>query len=668
MAGSVSVSGLARELGVSHVALNDYLRRRWPRTPEQSHARWRLTEEQLIGIRAHFAARAASHRSGGRFVAPDPGSRALADAVVLGCVSGKRTSPAPARDFYDSPLWARRRRYAESSGAPWFIFSAEHGLIDPGRVIAPYDRRLHDADPAEARALGEEAADRLQHHLGALTGRTVEIRAGAAYVRALGPALTRRGALVRWPLRGLSLGEQLRWYDTRDGGDDVAKAAAREVGDTEARASDPIGEVAIIGMERLGSFTYRWPTDVETFAKGWDLLVRAGERTYKVRHGIGSRVAYGRERARTVTWVGAWPKVEGVGEDDYAESGLLLSLLRVEGGRMVDYQEQLPAGYAGFDLVRFADRISGPHARRKLAVRLTEDDLLGWSRHALLRLASQALRSAKAAAPAPPPAPVMARLTAPPSIDQQAVAASLLRFGDTAPMDDERGEPRFTENPEANRFIATDAFAFLLAVIFDQGIVAERAWAAPYRLRERLGHLDPARMVAEPDKVAGAVGTPPKLHRYVEKMPGWLVSAAERVLTEYRGDAARIWDDQPTAAELQKRFDAFEGIGQKKAAMAVAILARDLHKPIRELGGNDVAYDVHIRRVFLRTGLAQHDDDDEMIAVARQLSPSQPAKLDLPAWVIGRTWCRPGVPSCPGCPLIDACPRLTKRAAGVLGA
>lgn len=55
-----------------------------------------------------------------------------------------------------------------------------------------------------------------------------------------------------------------------------------------------------------------------------------------------------------------------------------------------------------------------------------------------------------------------------------------------------------------------------------------------------------------------------------------------------RGHARR----GPAAIDLRCRFDAFPGIGQKKAAMAVEILARDLGKPLRELAGSDVAYDV----------------------------------------------------------------------------
>jgi len=39
----------------------------------------------------------------------------------------------------------------------------------------------------------------------------------------------------------------------------------------------------------------------------------------------------------------------------------------------------------------------------------------------------------------------------------------------------------------------------------------------------------------------------------------------------------------------------------KKAAMAVEMLERDLGVPVRDMGGSDIAYDVHARRVFLRT-------------------------------------------------------------------
>jgi hypothetical protein len=153
----------------------------------------------------------------------------------------------------------------------------------------------------------------------------------------------------------------------------------------------------------------------------------------------------------------------------------------------------------------------------------------------------------------------------------------------------------------------TDPFAFLLAIIFDQGINRARAaWAAPYLLRQRLGHLDPALMAAAPQRIEAAIQQPPQLLYFVTKTPAWVHAAAVRVLRDYGGDAGRIWADCPPAATLRSRLEAFDGIGGSKAAMAIEILARDLRVPVADLHGIDIDYDVHMR--LLGAGLAVHDD------------------------------------------------------------
>jgi uncharacterized HhH-GPD family protein len=246
-------------------------------------------------------------------------------------------------------------------------------------------------------------------------------------------------------------------------------------------------------------------------------------------------------------------------------------------------------------------------------------------------------------------------------VRQKAVTAALLAFGREHHTAEIEAVPEFTGNPEANELLRSDPFAFLCAVIFDQGVPSERAWLAPWQLKERLGHLDPTRIAADPDAVTEAMQGVPKLHRYVNKMPDWIVRAAQRVLDLYGGDASTIWSDNPTADELQKRFDDFVGIAQKKAAMAVETLERDLGVPIRNLERSDIAYD--LRRVFLRSQLADRDDRDTLIAAARQLHPDRPGELDLPTWLIGRGWCHAGVPDCASCPLTEVCPKQIERAA-----
>jgi endonuclease III len=101
--------------------------------------------------------------------------------------------------------------------------------------------------------------------------------------------------------------------------------------------------------------------------------------------------------------------------------------------------------------------------------------------------------------------------------------------------------------------------------------------------------------------------------------------------------------------------------------MAVEILERDLHLPLSDLTGSDIAYDVHVRRVFLRAGLVQRDQVSEMVAAARALHPERPGELDNPAWDIGRRWCHPRSPGCPACPLVTVCPRHIERGNSVKG-
>jgi hypothetical protein len=58
--------------------------------------------------------------------------------------------------------------------------------------------------------------------------------------------------------------------------------------------------------------------------------------------------------------------------------------------------------------------------------------------------------------------------------------------------------------------------------------------------------------------------------------------------------------------------------------MAVLILQRDLRVPIRDMTGSNIAQDSNVRRVFLRTGLADRDGMEHMVNVARALNPSSP--------------------------------------------
>jgi hypothetical protein len=134
--------------------------------------------------------------------------------VLVGCVAQKQPFAAPARELYVSPLWQKRRRYAESTGMPWFVLSAEYGVLESDRVIEPYDRYMEREDRAYreqwARSAVRDVLSKCREH----EVMAVEVHAGAAYLEhGLISGLRRSGIRVIWPLRGHQIGRQLGWYD-----------------------------------------------------------------------------------------------------------------------------------------------------------------------------------------------------------------------------------------------------------------------------------------------------------------------------------------------------------------------------------------------------------------------------------------------------------------------
>lgn len=250
-----------------------------------------------------------------------------------------------------------------------------------------------------------------------------------------------------------------------------------------------------------------------------------------------------------------------------------------------------------------------------------------------------------------------------------AVGDALLRYaGEVARSGMVQSGDRFTTDPDADALIKTDANAFLLGVLFTQGVPAERAWAGPHELRRRLGHLDLERLAADSEAVADALSSPPALHRFVRTVPGWVSDAAGRLLAVYAGDASRMWPDGAHVTDVSARLLEFRGIGPKKAAMAIELLVRQLGVRLTGMECGTVAYDVHVRRVFTRAGLIVADTPDEVRRAAADICPGEPGSLDLATWLIGRQWCRPAEPRCEACALGEACPRLVTRSVAGVGA
>ena len=104
--------------------------------------------------RAGTTERVGSIQSTSAAAAQAPGGTGRADLLLVTCVKSKLTVPAAAKDLYVSPLFTRQRAYAENRGLPWFILSAEHGLVAPEEWLAPYERYLPDTPAAYRAAWG----------------------------------------------------------------------------------------------------------------------------------------------------------------------------------------------------------------------------------------------------------------------------------------------------------------------------------------------------------------------------------------------------------------------------------------------------------------------------------------------------------------------------------
>jgi len=139
--------------------------------------------------------------------------RLSADLCLVSCVSKKLPDRAPAKDLYVSDWFVKARAFVEAQCWPWFILSAEHGLLHPDAVTAPYDRTLNKMDARERRAWASTVMQALEPHL--VDVHTVTILAGEKYRKDLEPQLRARHIEVRVPMAGLAIGKQLGWLKVK---------------------------------------------------------------------------------------------------------------------------------------------------------------------------------------------------------------------------------------------------------------------------------------------------------------------------------------------------------------------------------------------------------------------------------------------------------------------
>jgi uncharacterized HhH-GPD family protein len=130
----------------------------------------------------------------------------------------------------------------------------------------------------------------------------------------------------------------------------------------------------------------------------------------------------------------------------------------------------------------------------------------------------------------------------------------------------------FTDSDEANELIARDPFALLIGFVLDQQVTVQKAFAGPLAIRERTGSLDAARLAAT--DLEPVFRERPAVHRFPGAMAGRVRDLAAHVEERYHGDAARVWTDATTSAELEANIKALPGFGEMKVKALAAVLAK----------------------------------------------------------------------------------------------
>ncbi|MDD9855416.1 MAG: iron-sulfur cluster loop [Gammaproteobacteria bacterium] len=216
--------------------------------------------------------------------------------------------------------------------------------------------------------------------------------------------------------------------------------------------------------------------------------------------------------------------------------------------------------------------------------------------------------------------------------------------------------------------------AFVIGCVLDRVIKAEKAWAAPYKLKQRieqigvfsfshLGKLTPD----DWEKYLGRQDDDPEfLHinwRNVKQGMPLCLHSAMQVINRYSkgdGDARHMWTgDNLRGKDIVARFKEIRGVGDKIANMAVRILVTRFKQPI-ETASIDISVDRHIARVVRRLGLIgkntpKSQEKKVIVDKARELYPKFPAFIDLPIFIIGRNFCHETNPNCGGCPMSTLC-------------
>jgi uncharacterized HhH-GPD family protein len=133
----------------------------------------------------------------------------------------------------------------------------------------------------------------------------------------------------------------------------------------------------------------------------------------------------------------------------------------------------------------------------------------------------------------------------------------------------------FTGNDEADRLLANDPFALLIGFALDQQVPVPTAFTGPLKIKQRVGSLDAAEIAGmEPERLDAVFREKPAVHRFPGTMATRVQELARAVVSEYGGDASRLWTEAKDSDDLRRRIEALPGFGEMKVIALGSVLAK----------------------------------------------------------------------------------------------
>jgi uncharacterized HhH-GPD family protein len=133
----------------------------------------------------------------------------------------------------------------------------------------------------------------------------------------------------------------------------------------------------------------------------------------------------------------------------------------------------------------------------------------------------------------------------------------------------------FTGDAAADKLLAEEPLALMIGFALDQQVPVQWAFAAPLKLKERIGSLDAQTIAAmDPDQLDQAFRQKPALHRFPGVMAERVQDLCQHIVDEYGGNAARMWETAEDGAELRRRIAALPGFGPMKIKAYGSVLAK----------------------------------------------------------------------------------------------